>query len=78
MNCQVFGYLLYISGMLLFINANINTLLLAFFFFGFGNLLQLNSYVVLMGDLIAQTLRGTAIGCLQFFMFTAMQSFKSQ
>ena len=44
-------------------------LLLAFFFFGLGNLLQLNSYQVLMGDLIPRNLRGTVTGCLQFFMF---------
>jgi len=43
-------------------------LLLSFFFFGLGNLLQLNSYNVLMGDLVPRNL-GTATGCLQFFMF---------
>jgi len=63
------GYLLYVPGMLLFINANFNMLLLAFFFFGLGNLLQLNSYQVLMGDMVPRSLRGTATGCLQFFMF---------
>jgi hypothetical protein len=47
----------------------INMLLLAFFFFGLGNLLHLNSYQVLMGDLVPRGLRGTATGCLQFFMF---------
>jgi len=65
----ILGYLLYIPGMLLFINADFNMLLLSFFFFGLGNLLQLNSYQVLMGDLVPRTLRGTATGCLQFFMF---------
>ena len=65
----ILGYLLYIPGMLLFINADFNMLLLAFFFFGLGNLLQLNSYQVLMGDLVPRNLRGTATGCLQFFMF---------
>jgi hypothetical protein len=55
--------------MILFINADFNMLLLAFFFFGLGNLLQLNSYQVLMGDLVPRNLRGTATGCLQFFMF---------
>ena len=60
------GYLLYIPGLLLFINADFNMLLLAFFFFGLGNLLQLNSYQVLMGDLVPRTLRGTVTGCLQF------------
>lgn len=66
----ILGYLLYIPGMLLFINADFSTLLVAFFFFGLGNLLQLNSYQVLMGDLVPRGLRGTVTGCLQFFMFT--------
>ena len=65
----ILGYLLYVPGMLLFVNADFNMLLLAFFFFGLGNLLQLNSYQVLMGDLVPRGLRGTATGCLQFFMF---------
>ena len=65
----ILGYLLFFPGMLLFINADFNVLLLSFFFFGLGNLLQLNSYNVLMGDLVPRTLRGTVTGCLQFFMF---------
>jgi DHA1 family tetracycline resistance protein-like MFS transporter len=65
----ILGYLLYVPGMLLFINADFNRLVLAFFFFGLGNLLQLNSYQVLMGDLVPRSLRGTVTGCLQFFMF---------
>jgi MFS family permease len=65
----ILGYLLYVPGMLLFINADFPRLLLAFFFFGLGNLLQLNSYQVLMGDLVPRGLRGTVTGCLQFFMF---------
>ncbi len=65
----ILGYLLYVPGMPLFINADFNMLLLAFFFFGLGNLLQLNSYQVLMGDLVPRNLRGTVTGCLQFFMF---------
>jgi len=65
----ILGYLLYVPGMLLFVNADFNMLLLAFFFFGLGNLLQLNSYQVLMGDLVSRGLRGTVTGCMQFFMF---------
>jgi MFS family permease len=65
----ILGYLLYVPGMLLFVNADFNMLLLAFFFFGLGNLLQLNSYHVLMGDLVPRHSRGTVTGCLQFFMF---------
>jgi MFS family permease len=72
----ILGYLLYVPGMLLFINANFNTLLLAFFFFGLGNLLQLNSYQVLMGDMVPRNLRGTATGCLQFFMFIIQAVFQ--
>lgn len=68
-NFLILGYLLYVPGMLLFLNADFNVLLLAFFFFGLGNLLQLNSYQVLMGDLIPRGLRGTVMGCMQFFMF---------
>jgi len=65
----ILGYLLYIPGMLLFVNADFNMLLLAFFFYGLGNMLQLNSYQVLMGDMIPRNLRGTATGCIQFFMY---------
>ncbi len=71
----ILGYLLYVPGMLLFINANFDMLLLAFFFFGLGNLLQLNSYQVLMGDLIPRNIRGTAIGSLQFFMYLTQAVF---
>jgi DHA1 family multidrug resistance protein-like MFS transporter len=72
----ILGYLLYVPGMLLFINADFNMLLLAFFFFGLGNLLQLNSYQVLMGDLVPRNLRGTTMGCLQFFMFIMQAVFQ--
>ena len=65
----ILGYLLYVPGMTLFVNADFNMLLLAFFFFSLGNLLQLNSYQVLMGDLIPRGLRGTVTGCIQFFMY---------
>lgn len=65
----ILGYLLFIPGMLLFINADFNMLVLSLFFFGLGNLLQLNSYQVLLGDLVPRNLRGTTTGCLQFFAF---------
>jgi MFS family permease len=65
----ILGYLLYIPGMILFINADFNMLLLAFFFYGLGNMMQLNSYQVLLGDMIPRKLRGTANGCIQFFMY---------
>jgi MFS family permease len=67
----ILGYLLYVPGMLLFINANFYMMLLAFFFFGLGNILQLNSYQVMMSDLTPRNLRGTVTGCMQFFMYIA-------
>jgi len=72
----ILGYLLYVPGMILFINANFATLLLAFFFFGLGNLLQQNSYQVLIGDMVPRNLRGTAQGCLQFFMYILQAVFQ--
>ncbi len=65
----ILGYLLYAPGMLLFINADFYVMLLAFFLFGLGNILQLNSYQVLIGDLTPRNLRGTVTGCMQFFMY---------
>jgi MFS family permease len=65
----ILGYLLYIPGMILFVSADFNMLLLAFFFYGLGNTLQLNSYQVMLGDMIPRSLRGTAAGCIQFFMY---------
>ncbi len=71
----ILGYLLFIPGMMLFVNADFNMLFFAFFFFGLGNLLQLNSYLVLMSDLVPRNLRGTATGCTQFFMFIVQGGF---
>jgi MFS family permease len=65
----ILGYMLYAPGMLLFVTADFNLLLLAFFLYGLGNTLQLTSYQVLMGDMIPRNLRGTANGCIQFFMY---------
>ncbi len=65
----ILGYLLYAPGMLLFVTADFNMLLLAFFLYGLGNTLQLTSYQVLIGDMIPRNLRGTANGCIQFFMY---------
>ena len=72
----ILGYLLYIPGMILFLKADFNMLLLAFFFYGLGNMLQLNSYQVLMGDMIPRSLRGTANGCMQFFMYLVQGIFQ--
>ncbi len=65
----ILGYLLYVPSMILFVNADFNMLLLAFFFYGLGNMLQQNSYQVMMGDMIPRSLRGTAMGCIHFFMY---------
>jgi MFS family permease len=60
---------LYVPAMLLFVTADFYMALLAFFFYGLGNMLQMNSYQVMLGDLIPRRLRGTAAGCIQFFMY---------
>jgi MFS family permease len=65
----ILGILLYIPGMLLFLGADFYMLLLAFFFFGLGNMLQGNSFLILMGDLVPRGLRGKVTGCMQFFMY---------
>ena len=65
----ILGILLYAPGMLIFVNADFNMLLLGFFLYGLGNTLQLTSYQVLMGDMIPKNLRGKANGCIQFFMY---------
>ena len=67
----VLGYLLYIPAMLLFVVANFYLLLLAFFLYGLGNLLRVNSSQALLGDLIPRDLRGKAVGFLQFFLYLA-------
>jgi MFS family permease len=65
----VLGYLLYIPAMLLFVVADFYLLLVAFFLFGLGNMLRVNSSQVLLGDLIPRDLRGKAVGFLQFFLY---------
>jgi DHA1 family tetracycline resistance protein-like MFS transporter len=65
----VLGYLLHVPAMLLLITANFSMLLLAFFLFGLGHMLQTNSSQVILGDLVPRELRGKAVGCIQFFMY---------
>jgi MFS family permease len=65
----VLGYVLYIPAMLLFVVADFYLLLAAFFLFGLGNMLRVNSSQVLLGDFIARDVRGKAIGFLQFFLY---------
>jgi MFS family permease len=67
----ILGYLLYIPAMLLFVVADFYLLLLAFFLFGLGNMLRVNSSQVLLGDLIPRDLRGKAVGFVQFFLYLA-------
>ena len=65
----VLGYILYIPAMLLFVVANFYVLVFAFFLFGLGNMLRVNSSQALLGDYIPRDLRGKAVGFLQFFLY---------
>jgi DHA1 family multidrug resistance protein-like MFS transporter len=67
----VLGYILHVPAMLLLLAANFDMLLLAFFLFGLGHMLQTNSSQIILGDLIPRELRGKAVGCIQFFMYLA-------
>lgn len=63
------AYLCYVPAMLIFVFANFYMLLLAFFFFGLGQMLQSSSYQSLLGDLTPRELRGKVVGCSQFFIY---------
>ncbi len=65
----ILGYVLHVPAMLLLLTASFNMLLLAFFLFGLGHMLQTNSSQIILGDLIPRELRGKAVGCIQFFMY---------
>jgi MFS family permease len=65
----ILGFVLYVPAMVIFINANFQMLLLSFFLFGMGQMLQGSSYNSLIGDLTPKELRGKVIGCGQFFMY---------
>jgi MFS family permease len=65
----IFGYLCYIPAMLLFVFADFHLLLVAFFFWGLGQMLQNSGYQSLMGDLTPRDLRGKVVGCSQFFIY---------
>ena len=54
----IVAYLCYVPAMLIFVFADFYMLLLAFFFFGLGQMLQLSSYQSLLGDLTPRELRG--------------------
>jgi MFS family permease len=55
--------------MIILIYGNFYWLLLAFFLFGFGHMLQVNSSQAILGDLVPRELRGKAVGCTQFFLY---------
>lgn len=63
------SFLLYVPAMLIFLRANFGLLLVTFFLFGLAQVLQATSYNSLVGDLTPRELRGTVIGCGQFFMY---------
>jgi MFS family permease len=65
----ILGFILYVPAMIIFINANFQMLLLSFFLFGMGQMLQGSSYNSLIGDLTPKELRGKVIGCGQFFTY---------
>jgi MFS family permease len=65
----VIAYLCYFPAMLIFVFANFYMLLLAFFFFGLGQMLQSSSYQSLLGDMTPRDLRGRVVGCSQFFIY---------
>ena len=65
----ILGYLCYVPAMAVFIFADFYKLLLAFFFFGLGQVLTSSSYHSLLGDLTPRELRGKVVGCSQFFIY---------
>jgi MFS family permease len=65
----VLGYLCYVPAMLLFVFADFYLLLIAFFFWGLGQMLQNSGYQSLMGDLTPREMRGKVVGCSQFFIY---------
>jgi MFS family permease len=70
-NYVIASYLCYIPAMILFVFGNFYVLMLAFFFFGLGQVLQASSYQSLLGDLTPRELRGRVVGCSQFFGYVA-------
>jgi MFS family permease len=63
------SFLLYLPAMVIFLRANFALLLVSFFLFGLGQMLQNTSYNSILGDLTPRDLRGKVIGCGQFFMY---------
>ena len=70
-NYVIASFLCYVPAMVLFVLGNFYLLILAFFFFGLGQVLQSSSYQSLLGDLTPRELRGRVVGCSQFFGYIA-------
>jgi MFS family permease len=70
-NYVIASYLCYIPALILFVFGNYYVLILAFSFFGLGQVLQSSSYQALLGDLTPRELRGRVVGCSQFFGYLA-------
>jgi MFS family permease len=70
-NYLIASYLCNAPAMILFVFGNFYLLVLAFFFFGLGQVLQSSSYQALIGDLTPRELRGRVVGCSQFFGYLA-------
>jgi MFS family permease len=70
-NYVISSYLCYIPALILFVFGNYYVLILAFSFFGLGQVLQSSSYQALLGDLTPRELRGRVVGCSQFFGYLA-------
>jgi MFS family permease len=63
------SFLLYLPAMVIFLKANFALLLVSFFLFGLGQMLQNTSYNSILGDLTPRELRGKVIGCGRFSMY---------
>jgi MFS family permease len=70
-NYVIVSFLCYIPAMVLFVFGDFYVLIIAFFFFGLGQVLQSSSYQALLGDLTPRELRGRVVGCSQFFGYIA-------
>jgi MFS family permease len=70
-NYVIVSFLCYVPAMVLFVFGNFYVLVLAFFLFGLGQVLQSSSYTSLLGDLTPRELRGRVVGCSQFFGYIA-------
>jgi MFS family permease len=69
----IVGYLCYLPAMVIFVFANAYVtfymLLVAFFFYGMGQMLSSSGYQSILGDLTPRDLRGKVVGCSQFFIY---------